>query len=131
MNAFIFTLGVVTFIAVGTYLIYKLLVAIKLIVIGKVWKTLSKPTPEYPTDEHGKTKPPKRIYYRTSQVIQFLKLIKNEKLVTNPKPLNHFEYDSHTRTDNKTVHPVSKFVKSNLDNSGHNEDIISDRRIDK
>lgn len=101
MTAFVFTVGFITLVAGGTYLIYKLLVAIKLIVVGKVWKTLSKPAPD--------------------QIVSFLKLVKNEKLVYSAKPFSYLKYADSNDTDNKTIQPVSKPVKANLDGLGHKE----------
>lgn len=98
MTAFVFTVGFITLVAGGTYLVYKLLVAIKLIVIGKVWKTLSKPT-----------------------LVSFLKLVKNEKLVYSAKPFSYLKCANSNATDDKTIQPVSKPVKANLDGLGHKE----------
>lgn len=128
MNAFVFTVGFIALVVSATYLIYKLLVAIKLIVIGKVWEMLSKPTPEYTNNEHNKTKPPKGIKYRIYQVVSFLKLVQNEKLVYNAKPFSYFKYTSGSNTDDKPIQPVGKPVKTNLHDSGHSKPIIPNKR---
>jgi hypothetical protein len=128
MNAFVFTVGFIALVVSATYLIYKLLVAIKLIVIGKVWEMLSKPAPEYTNNEHNKTNPPKNIKYRAYQIVSFLKLVKNEKLVYNSKPFGYLKYASSDDTDNKAVEPISKPVQPNLDDSGHGNAIVSNKQ---
>jgi hypothetical protein len=128
MNTFVFTIGFIALVVAGTYLIYKLLVAIKLIVIGKVWETLSKPTPEYTDNEHNKVNPPKGIKYRAYQIVSFLKLVQNEKLVYNAKSFSYLKYASSNGTDNKAVEPISKPVQPNLDDSGHSKAIVSKKR---
>jgi len=127
MNAFVFTLGFIALVVGATYLIYKLLVAIKLIVI-KVWETLSEPTPEYTNNEHNEVNPPKGIKYRAYQMISFLKLVKNEKLIYSSKPFSYLKYAGSSNTDDKPIQPISKLVKPNLDDSGHGKAIVSNER---
>jgi hypothetical protein len=128
MNAFVFTVGFVALVVGGTYLVYKLLVAIKLIVIGKVWKTLSKPTPEHANNEHNKAEPPKGIKYRAYQIVSFLKLVQNEKLIYSAKPFSYLKYASGNNTNDKTIQPVGKPVEPNLDDLGHSRAIVPNKR---
>jgi predicted membrane protein len=128
MNAFVSTIGFIALVVLCTYVIYKVLVAIKLIVIGNVWKMFSKPTPEYAKNEHNKVNPPKGIKYRAYQIISFLKLVKNEKLVYNSKPFSYFKYTGSNSADDKPIQPVGKPVKPNLEDSGHGTAIVSNKR---
>ncbi len=125
MNTLIFTLGYITFIVLFTYLIYKLLVMIKLLITGKARKYFSKPMIRNTDNKQYETNQPQNIRHQTNGFIGFLNLVKNEKLFSTAKISSRLKGDSHNLAYNNSIQPIGKFVKPNFKDSRHSKRIIS------
>ncbi len=121
MNALIFTLGYITFVALCVYLINKILVVIKLIIVGKAREYFSQPSKENTDDKHNKVNPPNQISYCANKFIGFLKFVKNEQLVSKPNMINHCNHRDNNLACDKSTHPVSQFINSDLNNPTHDK----------